>query len=599
MSRGGQHGRSDLVRFVFAIVCFVLAAGMIGVGIAQRTFLASPDSVVLSASASGTAPLTVIDGASLNAFDGNQTFRIKGVDATYAAYGRTDDVLGWVGDATYNALAYDAETGELVSTLVRGTESSVPNPDGSDLWFEGFASEDGDLRFTVDVPEGVSFVIASDGTLPAPKNLELTWPLDNRTPFSAPLIIGGGVVLLVGLVLLLWAINRERRPGGPRRKPQKMPKLPRQPRYKPSRKAVTAGEAATGRRAARPMVAVTLLLAASLALSGCSPDPGASAPNAAPSPGVSGEPEITDSSLPAPAVTVRQVERIVARISAVSIEADAALNTELMATRFAGPALELRAADYKIRTVDAAIVSSAPAIPAGPVRVTLPQQTGPDWPRTVFAVIQDEADTTIPPVALFLIQEDARSNYKVHYAVTLEPSAVLPDVAPASVGTARLSADTGVFRIAPSAIALAYADILAKDIESDSYLVFEAAGDSLRVAVGLAAQQARAADLPATAQIAFGQTPGPGQIIVMATNDSGALVAVNLNETVTVKPIEAGAAVNTSGAVKALSGVAASNRGVTATYGDQLLFYVPAADSSDKIVLLGYSQGLVAALEVP
>ena len=599
MSRGGQHERRNFVRFVLAIICFVVAAGMIGVGIAQRTFLASPDSVVLSSSVSGTAPLTVIDGVSLNAFDGNQTFRIKGVEVTFAAYGRTDDVLGWVGDASYNALDYDAETGELVSTLVRGTESSVPNPDGSDLWLEGFASDDGDLRFTVDVPGDVSFVIASDGTLPAPKNLELTWPLDNRTPFSAPLIIGGGVVLLGGLALLLWAINRERRPGGPRRKPQKMPKLPRQPRYKPSRKAVTAGEAPTGRRSARPMVAVTLLLAASLALAGCSPDPGASAPNAAPSPGVSGEPETIDSSLPAPAVTVRQIERIVARISEVSVEADAALNTELMATRFAGPALELRTADYKIRTADTAIVSGAPAIPAGPVRVTLPQQTGPDWPRTVFAVIQDEADATIPPVALFLIQEDARSNYKVHYAVTLEPSAVLPDVAPASIGTARLSADTGVLRIAPSAMALAYADILAKDIESDSYLAFEAEGDSLRVAVGLAAQQARAADLPATAQIAFGQTPGPGQIIVMATNDSGALVAVNLNETVTVKPIEAGAAVNTSGAVKALSGVAASNRGFVATYGDQLLFYVPAADSTDKIVLLGYSQGLVAASEVP
>jgi len=599
MGRGGQRERSNLVRFVLAIICFVVAAGMIGVGIAQRTFLASPDSVVLSASIRGTAPLTVIDGASLNAFDGNQTFRIKGVDATFAAYGRTDDVLGWVGDASHNVLRYDAETGELVSTLVRGTESNVPNPDGSDLWFEGFTSEDGDLRFTVDVPEDVSFILASDGTLPAPVNLELTWPLDNRTPFSTPLIIGGGGVLLGGLALLLWAINAERRHGGPVRKPQKMPKLPRQRRYKPSRTAVTTGEAPSGRRAARPMVALTLLLAASVAVTGCSPGVDTAASIAAPSPGASGPAETIDSTLLAPAVTVRQIERIVARISEVSVEADAALNAELIATRFAGPALELRTAEYKIRTADSAIASSVPAIPAGPIRVTLPQQSGPDWPRTVFTVIQDEADATIPPVALLLIQDDARSSYKVHYAVTLEPSAVLPDVAPASIGTARLGVDTPVLRLAPSAIALAYADILAKDIESDSYLIFEAEGDSLRVAVGLAAQQQRTADLPATAQIAFDQTPGPGQIIVMATNDSGALVAVNLNETVTVKPIEAGAAVNTSGAVKALSGVATSNRGVIATYGDQLLFYVPAADSTDKIVLLGYSQGLVAASEVP
>ena len=63
-------------------------------------------------------------------------------------------------------------------------------------------------------------------------------------------------------------------------------------------------------------------------------------------------------------------------------------------------------------------------------------------------------------------------------------------------------------------------------------------------------------------------------------------------------PVEAGAAVNPSGQVKALSGLAISTKGVTATYGDQLLFYVPPAGSDGKIVLLGYSYGLVTASEV-
>ncbi|MCY7412279.1 MAG: hypothetical protein LH471_04480, partial [Salinibacterium sp.] len=144
------------MRFVLAIVCFVIAAGMIGVGIAQRTFLASPDSVVLSTSVTGTAPFTVIDGATLNAFDGNQTLRVNGRDAAFAAYGRTDDVLGWVGNATHNILEFDAEAGELTSRLVRGSDLSAANPDGSDLWFDGFANENGNLRLTVDVPEDIS-----------------------------------------------------------------------------------------------------------------------------------------------------------------------------------------------------------------------------------------------------------------------------------------------------------------------------------------------------------------------------------------------------------------------------------------------------------
>ena len=63
-------------------------------------------------------------------------------------------------------------------------------------------------------------------------------------------------------------------------------------------------------------------------------------------------------------------------------------------------------------------------------------------------------------------------------------------------------------------------------------------------------------------------------------------------------PIEAGAAVNPSGRVKALTGLAISTKGVTATYDAQLLFYVPPVGSEDKIVLLGYSYGLVKASEV-
>jgi hypothetical protein len=52
--------------------------------------------------------------------------------------------------------------------------------------------------------------------------------------------------------------------------------------------------------------------------------------------------------------------------------------------------------------------------------------------------------------------------------------------------------------------------------------------------------------------------------------------------------------------VKALSGSARSTKGVTATYGVQLLFYVPgsSSDAGGTIQLLGFSQGLIAAKEV-
>lgn len=552
---------------------------MIGTGIAQRTIFAAPDELALSVETTSSAAVTVIDGSALNAFEGSQTVSVQGEGQVFAAYGRTTDVLAWIGDTTHNLVTFDASTGELVSKTVSSTETVVPNPDGSDLWLDDYVKDD-TLTLTVNVPEDVSFIIASDGTLAAPSSLELSWPVDNSTPWSGPLIIGGAIVLLIGLGFLLWATNHMRSSRGPRRK---MPKVPKKAVVKPAK---------SGRRAS--MIAVPVVLIGALVLSGCSADQ--PQPGAQPDPSASASGIADAAELSPPAVTARQVERIIAKISATVTEADAARDAEKLKTRVSGAALELRLANYTIRGNDATI-AGLPAIPEGPVSVVLPQQTDM-WPRTVFAVIQNTEDTTIPPIGLFLVQDDPRADYKVTYAITLEPAAVLPDLAPASVGASRLAADSGLLRYSPQDLALAYGEILELDVESAAYLDFEGEGDSLRAAVGLTKKNEIRASLPSTAAVEFGHAVGPAEPIALATNDAGAIVAVNLNETTTVRPIEAGAAINPSGQVKALSGIAISTKGILATYGDQLLFYVPAAGSDAKIVLLGYSQGLVSAKEI-
>ncbi|MEO6942041.1 MAG: hypothetical protein ABI124_03365, partial [Terrimesophilobacter sp.] len=76
------------------------------------------------------------------------------------------------------------------------------------------------------------------------------------------------------------------------------------------------------------------------------------------------------------------------------------------------------------------------------------------------------------------------------------------------------------------------------------------------------------------------------------------IVATYLNETETVQPTEPGALINAEGAVKSLSHVSSTTKGTLATYGDQLLFYVPPAASGQKIVLIGWASGLIAAKEL-
>jgi hypothetical protein len=86
-------------------------------------------------------------------------------------------------------------------------------------------------------------------------------------------------------------------------------------------------------------------------------------------------------------------------------------------------------------------------------------------------------------------------------------------------------------------------------------------------------------------------------VIALSTADSGALVAVRLDEQWTVKPKRSGVTVKPSGGTKILSKTSSTSKGIVSVYGYQLLFSVPSAGSNKPIVLLGYDQGLVSAKE--
>lgn len=589
------------MRFVLAIVSFVAAALLIGLGIAQKTVLAAPDEVTASTSITTSAPVTVISGKALNAYPSSQTVHLSGSSSNFAAYGRTDDVLAWIGDASYNKVGYNAETGELSSKLVRGTEDQVPSPVGSDLWLASYTDKE---LITIKVPEGFSLLIVTDGVKPAPAEISVTWPVDNSTPWANTFVVAGGVLLLIGLLLLFWAIAHIRRSRGPRRKSQKMPKLPRQPRYKPVKAKPKELEAnAKGRRSINSRVAIVpVVLVTALALGGCSADFWAGRePVAAPSKTADPVAAAEEAQIDPPAVTERQAKRIIADISAVATAADAATDADLIATRLAGPALELRVTNYAARKANAEI-PAVEAIPDGKVALTLPQ-TSDTWPRAVFAVIDDPAKTAegleLPQVAMMMIQDDPRSNYKAQYVVRLEPGAVIPGVAPATVGASRLNNDSKFLTIAPDALGADYSDILMNDSASAAYPLFEAEGDTLRPAVGLAYKEAAKAKISTTSSLTFAPSAATGPLVALSTNDTSALVAVNINEDQTVQVVEAGAVANATPGVAALTGKASSTKGFKATYGYQLLFYVPSAEEGGKVLLLGYAQGLVAASELP
>ena len=119
------------MRFVWAVAAFVLAAVMIGAGIAQRTVFQGPKSETVAISVSEDAPYLLIDGAVLNQLPGAQTLRAQGEGEIFAAYGRTADLEAWLADTTYNEVTLTA-AGKVVSDAVAPTVEDEPVTDSGE-----------------------------------------------------------------------------------------------------------------------------------------------------------------------------------------------------------------------------------------------------------------------------------------------------------------------------------------------------------------------------------------------------------------------------------------------------------------------------------
>lgn len=629
------------MRFLIAILAFIAAAAMIALGFAQRTIWIPPANIVTGTIVKGGEPFTVIDGSVLRARPGQQTLTVSGGSKPFVAYGRTADVLAWLGTEKYAKVSYNAATNTLSSHVVTpkpsktsapepsdtatptpaptpsataGSDSSStdstkssahkgPDPAGSDLWLEEFSGDAASIT-KMNVPDTVSVIVASDGTKPAPDRITINWPLDSRTPFAGPLIVGGIVVAAFGVLMYVLAIRHLRRSRGPRRGGGKPPKLPRGSKppkpssYEPTQEVEPP---AKGRRSiGRASVAVPVVLVGTLVLAGCSSDywPQFGGSTATPT----STPIATDlpgqgKDTPPPAVTGPQLDNIVNSIAKTASKADGTLDATLAATRFSGPALDARTGDYALRTKK----SDAPAeqaIPSNSVSLALPEATN-DWPRVVSAVVHDPKDSKAAPLDLVMIQKTPRDNYTVEYAIALEADANVPDLPPANIGTSIVPPDSKLLSVAPNKLADYYGDVLQNGEKSKYYNLFDSKTDKLAPQVGAAYKASQIANLPKTASLTFASQAGSDGPIAMATNDSGAIVATSLNEVSTLKPVEAGATVSTSNPnVQALTGVTDSTKGLETTYGYQLLFYVPPAESKSKIVMLGFTQALLGAKEL-
>lgn len=207
------------MRFILAAIAFLGSAALLVVGWLQVTEARAADSVVATGTVTQESPLLVIPSDTLIKHAGTQSITISGDGPIRVAIGRQADIAGWVGTTQHEIVTLDDASGALVFTPGEASadETTAPNILGNDLWFEEYEG-DGELELQQTLPVGFALLVQSDGEAPAPSEVSISWPLDGRAPMAGPLLLGGGVLLLISLGLLLWALLSMRRRSKPQRR---------------------------------------------------------------------------------------------------------------------------------------------------------------------------------------------------------------------------------------------------------------------------------------------------------------------------------------------------------------------------------------------
>jgi hypothetical protein len=494
--------------------------------------------------------------------------KVDGAPQAFIATGRESDIQAFIGESKHMSLVAVPSKSDALAKDFAGTAPTI-NPSNSDLWRSQVEAQL-TASHKVSADDGGAVLIASNGLAPIPSKIEIIWtPTFDPTPSGFLIWIGLGL-LVVAVVLTLFTFRSMRVNRGPRRK---TPKAPKPPRYK-YRSVFKSPQ--RGRRSARGFIAITGGALTLTLLSGCASNPV-----------VTPSPTAADQTEPVSLKPV-QVQRILDDISIVAREADAANDRRILVERFEGAALAVRTTNYQLRARNARI-AGLQAIAATPIKFNLPAATS-SWPRVAMAVTDEEGDTALPQM-IVMQQDSPRTNYKVWFTIRLMPGAEIPAVPSSEIGAIPVDPASLFLKLEPNKLPIAFGDVLNLGQASLSAQLFDLDNEFYRQVSQAQKDQATSLN---NANIQYAHLLGDPNVISMATSNGGALVAVYQLDRYTIRPKRANSAVAVGAQERLLLGATGSTRGVRSVYGDMLLFYVPPAGDSSKIVLLGATQGLIS-----
>ena len=591
-------------------------------GIGQKTFWAPAETVTATAPSGATAaPLTVFDEKLRTMRDGTVTISVKGEGSFMLAAGRPDDVEAWVGKTAHNTVSGVSEDGKALQLTHAEGEATAPSPAGSDLWVST-ENASGELKYNWTPPADGdwSLLLATDGTKPAPSTITMTFPNDTSTPWAIPFMVLGGLMILAGAALLVLKPKSGTRPGAgsggssddsaggsnfARRAQAKAAARSEARKSAAATAAVPVVESPAGeakgadskgaaekslaapvnvlQRLRRSGAVVAVLTATAVSGTGVAAQ---ASQSPAPSPGTSSA--AAEQAPQSPVLVDAQFRRILEQVASAVDAGDAAKDASKLEPRVAGPELEVRTQNYKIRSQVGSYEARMPVRATKLLTTVVTEQRS--WPRTVMAVTQGEGN--VVPQLLTLTQASPRENYKLVLTTPLQPGTTFPGIARDGTQTVAPSDKSGLLYSGEEALAglgdrLNSADSAFKDKLAE--------GESSPYIADTLAYQADVVNSGVNGTFSFTHKVVPESVVVFRTADGGALALGRLNFAFDGTPKAEGDKLTIGDDAAALAGGKETSTGMVLNFAESVAVYIPPAGSPDPMKLVAATRGLVGA----
>lgn len=558
----------------------LLGAAALVVGIGQKTFWAPPETVTATMpQLDGTAPLTLIESSVNSEKLAPVELVITGDGEFTASLGRSFDVDSWVGDAAHvSVTGIDTENHQMQASFVDG-KKEVPNPKGGDVFFDS-QTADGTMTYRWTAPDSGdwSLLLAADGKADAPTNISVTYANNAAMPFALPLIIAGALLLVFGLALLVMRTG----------------------------KGAAAPAAKSTSQHSIAAAAVVALAVSGVAVPMAPKDDASATPTesaATETPATETAPaeatasgEGAEQAAPAafPVVTEEQLTRILADVQKQVGKADDEQDAKALEARAAGAFKYIRSSRYDILKDDIKVTKPL-ALNTSVLRsAAVPNTSEAKFPRVISVVTAKDADAETLPIALTLVQNSARDNYKVVFAEQMLPGASFPGIAVGDPSIKQLDAKAEGLQQTPAEALKSLADVLSNEKS-------KAAGkfaDSEFIKAIHADQKDESKEAN-EAKVKYSRSVTEGDTKAVSTPDGGAIVTGKLNQKAVFERTEDSDPLKgKDDLTKKLLGKASSTGDVEINYAEPVMIYVPAEGSDEKIQLIAAEVVLLNAKEV-